>query len=374
MIEELIKELDRKNVQLTCTDGKLKFSGPENEITPELLSRLKENKELLIKYLTSQGQKNESFPDSKSLILFLENKNYKFQIENTRLIYTPPLTGHNEEVENAITKHYRNLYYYYWPLPNKNLVPIQPEGSADPFFIVHGEQASPIMKTVFGPEMPLFDFFHQSEDGSKMNYRGIKKMAKYYLDQLLLIKNEGEYMLGGYSFGGLLAYEMALQMKAMGKKIKLLILIDTVTPKFKGWEVKPKFNFYSVTKRFKYYISDPYKEWYKKNVTCNKYFLRKEPLPPELRQFYIINNYIIDSKKYKPSKFEGKLYLITAEGQKQYEQKDPYLGWKDFIKGDIEVITTPGNHFDIIKNPENAKSLSKVIKQIAEKEMMLNRD
>lgn len=368
MIKEFISELNNIGIKLTYEQDKLKYIGPEESISSEIIRKLKENKDEIIRYLISDAKENSpDINDFTNLITLLVNKDYNFYIKDTKLKFVPP-PGHNKNIENAILKNYDKLFNYFWPLPEKNLVPIQPKGHIDPFFIVHGEQACPIMKDIFGDEIPIFDFFHQSEDGTRMKYRGVKKIAKYYLEQLLSIKDDGNFILGGYSFGGILAYEMALQLKKIGKNVKFLILIDTTTPKFKGWNKKPKFHFYSVTKRFEYYIKNPYKNWYKKNITCKRYFSKKEPLPIDLRQFYIIDNYMIDSKKYKPGKFDGKLYLITAGDQIQYQQNDPYLGWKDYINGDIKIISTQGNHFDIIKNPERAKVLSEKIKRIIKDE------
>jgi acetoacetyl-CoA synthetase len=55
----------------------------------------------------------------------------------------------------------------------------------------------------------------------------IEDMAKFYLDALKQLQPEGPYILIGYSFGGLVALEMAQCLVEDGKNIALLVLIDT---------------------------------------------------------------------------------------------------------------------------------------------------
>jgi thioesterase domain-containing protein len=60
----------------------------------------------------------------------------------------------------------------------------------------------------------------------------IEKMAAYYLESLRAVQPAGPYLLGGWSFGGLIAYEMAVQLAERGEDVPLLFLLDTGTPEF----------------------------------------------------------------------------------------------------------------------------------------------
>jgi thioesterase domain-containing protein len=60
----------------------------------------------------------------------------------------------------------------------------------------------------------------------------IEKMAAYYIESLRAVQPEGPYLLGGWSFGGLIAYEMAVQLAERGEEVPLLFLLDTGTPEF----------------------------------------------------------------------------------------------------------------------------------------------
>jgi amino acid adenylation domain-containing protein len=355
------------------------FNTPRIKDLSELIDvkiKLKDNKEPI----SLSGQ----FDDFSQLVTFLQNKGYKFSIKNAVLIYDSPNNEHDDGIANAIAKHYRHLFNYYWPMPNANLTPIQPLGASDPFFIVHGEGASPVLKEIFGTELPLFDFFHQSADGSRMLYRPVEEIADFYLQQLLSIKNEGNFLLGGFSIGGIVAYEMAQRLTQMGKKVNLLIMIDTHIPGYKGYV--HRFDFYNTKliankpfsekmifylKKWKYFLTGPaiyrIKDVIKRSY-CDSLLMIGKPVPPHLRPFYIVDNYNKYYDRYQPLPYKGNLHLIRAKDGKQ--SRDPNLGWGNYVKGNIEVISLPGSHSQFTQIYENSKVLAKTIKDIIKKEVL----
>ena len=52
-------------------------------------------------------------------------------------------------------------------------------------------------------------------------------MAAHYLEAIMTIQPEGPYLLGGWSFGGVVAYEMAQQLVAQGRQVGQLLMLDT---------------------------------------------------------------------------------------------------------------------------------------------------
>ena len=65
-------------------------------------------------------------------------------------------------------------------------------------------------------------------NGDEEPLDNIEDMAANYIEEMLRQNPEGPYSLAGYSLGGLIAYEMARQLKAMGKEVKILALFDAV--------------------------------------------------------------------------------------------------------------------------------------------------
>ena len=56
-------------------------------------------------------------------------------------------------------------------------------------------------------------------------------MAADYLRQIRSVQPRGPYFLGGFSFGGLVAFEMAQQLRQSGQQLALLVLIDPTPPR-----------------------------------------------------------------------------------------------------------------------------------------------
>jgi amino acid adenylation domain-containing protein len=56
----------------------------------------------------------------------------------------------------------------------------------------------------------------------------ITEMARDYIKRLRAVQPQGPYLLGGHSFGGVIAYEMAHQLRANGDEVEHLVLFDTI--------------------------------------------------------------------------------------------------------------------------------------------------
>src|SRR5207249_6269693 len=54
-----------------------------------------------------------------------------------------------------------------------------------------------------------------------------EQMAAHYLKEMRGVQSQGPYFLGGYSFGGMIALEIAHQLVAQGEEPPLVVLFDT---------------------------------------------------------------------------------------------------------------------------------------------------
>ena len=63
----------------------------------------------------------------------------------------------------------------------------------------------------------------------------VEAMAEENVRQLMALQPQGPYLLGGYCHGGLIAYEMARQMKQQGIEVGIVILLDAWVPRYFGW-------------------------------------------------------------------------------------------------------------------------------------------
>jgi amino acid adenylation domain-containing protein len=114
------------------------------------------------------------------------------------------------------------------------LVSIQPEGSGAPFFCVHPVGGNVLcyaeLAKALGRERPFYGLqspIPKPGSNSRMN---IEQMAALYNGEIRQIQPTGPYLLGGWSMGGLVAFEMAKQLSEQGETIGLLAMFDTHPP------------------------------------------------------------------------------------------------------------------------------------------------
>lgn len=225
----------------------------------------------------------------------------------------------------------------------ENLSPVQPKGELPPFFCVHGDEANYFIPRYLGEEQPFFAFFHQGEDGSRIKYTNVEELAAHFIQELKTVRPQGPYNLGGYSFGGIVAYEMAQQLKAAGDEVGLLAMIDTAEPEEHARSMDEEKKFY-----------DPIKKAIMRPI-AQRYLNADKPLPPKLRHFYIIDTYDKAIHAYAAKKYDGDLVLFRAKAT----TGDPEMGWGKFVSGKVIVHEVPGDHYSLIKEPD--------VRQLAEK-------
>jgi thioesterase domain-containing protein len=81
-----------------------------------------------------------------------------------------------------------------------------------------------------GEDQPFFALQARGLDGEAPPREDIPAMAAVYIEELRAVQPEGPYQLGGWSLGGLIAFEMAQQLRDRGQNLHPLILLDTHLP------------------------------------------------------------------------------------------------------------------------------------------------
>ncbi len=116
----------------------------------------------------------------------------------------------------------------------RSLVPIKPQGSRLPLYIVHGAGLHVMLFNALAanldPEQPVYGLQAKGLDGQEEPLPSIEAIAAHYVAEVLDQNPDGPYVLAGYSLGGIIAYEMARQFMALGKQMKLLAMFDTYAP------------------------------------------------------------------------------------------------------------------------------------------------
>ena len=218
----------------------------------------------------------------------------------------------------------------------KNLAALQPAGDRIPFFCVHGDEANHHITRYLGKDQPYYAFFHQGEDGSPFQYKTVEDIAAHYLSELMTVQPEGPYLLGGYSFGGVVAYEMACQLRAAEHEVPLLAMFDMSAPARFIETMGDEDKFYTPLKRI-------VMRWLVERE-LGKGIIRS----PKLRHFHIIDNYHKAILAYRPRPYSGPVTVFKAD---RSEGPDD-MGWKKLVSGPLDVCVLPGDHYSLITDPE----------------------
>jgi amino acid adenylation domain-containing protein len=110
------------------------------------------------------------------------------------------------------------------------LVAIQPHGSKRPFFCMPGSGGNVIyfyhLARHLGTERPFYALQARGLDGESAPLSCVEDIAAYYLEAIRTVQPQGPYLLGGHSFGALVAFEMAQQLQQQGQTVALLAILD----------------------------------------------------------------------------------------------------------------------------------------------------
>lgn len=114
------------------------------------------------------------------------------------------------------------------------LVEIANGGSGRPFFCMHDGTGDVIayreLARLLGPEQQVFGLRARGLDGKDVPLAQVETMAARYIVEMRTVQGSGPFFLGGNCFGGVIAFEVARQLRFSGEEIGLLVLMDTGYP------------------------------------------------------------------------------------------------------------------------------------------------
>jgi non-ribosomal peptide synthetase component F/thioesterase domain-containing protein len=112
-----------------------------------------------------------------------------------------------------------------------NLVALKPSGSKPPVFLVHpaggGATSYLTLARLFDQDQPVYGIQALNEEEIKLDkVLSLEERSAKYLEAVRTVQPHGPYFLGGWSFGGYVAYEMAQQLRSMNEDVGALLLLD----------------------------------------------------------------------------------------------------------------------------------------------------
>lgn len=257
------------------------------------------------------------------------------------------------------------------------LVEIQPKGSKRPIFFVHPSGGGVLgfihLSRRLGKDQPVYGLQSPGLYGEKPCAR-IEEMAAQYIDSIRLAQSEGPYILGGWSMGGVIAFEMAQQLEKAGEDIALLALLDTKAPIFKGRHEELE------ETEMLAELAENLARFYGKHILGLYDDLqildsdeRVSYVLEQLKKANVVSSgtgimhlkrfvevYCSNTRatlKYAPQVYKHKITLFRAEEiePEEYQRNpiwsDPTLGWDKFSYEPIKVYRVPGTHEEMIFEP-----------------------
>jgi amino acid adenylation domain-containing protein len=249
------------------------------------------------------------------------------------------------------------------------LVPIRTSGSSSPMFFVHpaggGVLCFSDLAAHLGSDVPFYGLQARGHTIGQTAIDDINEMAACYLEAIRSVQSRGPYHLGGWSFGGLVAFEMAQQLHAIGESVGLVALLDTqVETAHVEFDVATL-----ITDSVREHIQISVDELRAKEVDDQltqvlNLAKQRNLLPPDFgledarRYVDVYRAHWNASQKYVPRVYPGKLTLFRASDRpEEFIRRSPARGWDKLTLAGVDVIPVPGSHQTLIRNP-NAEVLA----------------
>jgi len=226
--------------------------------------------------------------------------------------------------------------------------------SQRPLFCVYGLYLYKELADTLGRELPVYGIHVPAETNllrpqssqrrwgqrnrlSVQALPSVEQLAQSYIREMRNVQPDGPYQILGASFGGVVAFEMARQLRAIGQRVQLLAMLDSFAPGFRtpnsieGW--------------IKCMFEEARRMRPLKSLTETSGWAEHEKLRHQIRSEA--------HRRYKPQPFACDAVLVRAEERLLFPgyKVDPLYGWDSWIKGRLTVKDVPGDHMSILSSP-----------------------
>lgn len=270
-----------------------------------------------------------------------------------------------------------------WQSSWRSLVPVSNKGTKPPFFCVHAVGGNILeyndLVGHLSPDQPFYGLQSIGMDGRSAPLTDIQSMAAQYIREIRDVQPKGPYYLGGRSFGGTVAHEMACQLRNEGEDVALLAMFDSFP---KGWlklctpdearSFQGRFLRLRLQRHLRIWLGLGLSDGLRYAATKVRYKSRKikrlirqltqqiAPKTPSvrstIRKIEEINYSAV--RDYRPNVYDGKVTFFCAEEEVCPEEN--LMGWNRLALGGVDVINVPGDHQTMIKEPHVAGLASRL--------------
>jgi thioesterase domain-containing protein len=267
------------------------------------------------------------------------------------------------------------------------LVPIQPRGTERPLYLVHPVGGNVLcyaeLARGLGENQPVYGLQSLGLAGGAPQ-ETVETMAASYVAAVKAAQPEGPYRLGGWSIGGVIAYEMAQQLRASGDEVALLALLDSLAPaRSRGEEVEaidealllaglardlgglsgrpvaldpaelsgldPEAGLARVVERVRAAGALPAG-------------LGEEPIG---RLWRVFRANVRAVRAYAPEPYPGEVLLFVTFGNPERGSLGADLGWGRLAGGGLTAGDLPGDHYSLLREPGVEALAARLGRQLA---------
>ncbi|MDB6070739.1 MAG: amino acid adenylation protein [Verrucomicrobiales bacterium] len=253
-----------------------------------------------------------------------------------------------------------------------------------PLFLIHGGDGGAIfyrsLLPKLGPDASVYIIESPAltDDAWLLARKNVEATAHHFITLMQTVQPDGPYRIGGYSFGGLVAYEMAQQLRATGESTERLIMFDTENPGVgvrmlslterlaAGWRQGGQ-DFSSKIKGLSDRIGSGIRgKMNRDSVSSHVRSLLDAgtAVTGSLRINQVRETHVDAMHEYKVRPYAGPLVLLRSTAENDKYERLPDYGWGPMVSS-VEIRDVPGNHLELF-DPENADVLATQLREALE--------
>jgi thioesterase domain-containing protein/acyl carrier protein len=235
-----------------------------------------------------------------------------------------------------------------------SIVPIQRRGTKPPIFCIGALDGELILFrrliAELGNDQPVYGLQPFGLNSDPAVLTDVKKVAAYYVEQLRGHGEHHPYSLLGYSFGGLVALEMAQQLQASGAEVPATVLIDTHYP----IACKAGEKLHDRLERYKYHLHQVVDgprgfghlaerlTFHGRNVLLKAMCVTHATSSPLANDVETMQQFASDH--YQAAPYSGRVCLFRASSQREFLHGGPLMGWDGIFGDNLVIYDIPGDH------------------------------
>jgi thioesterase domain-containing protein len=228
------------------------------------------------------------------------------------------------------------------PVEFSPFVPIKLGREKPPIFIVHGfsgtVQCHQLAREIHSGH-PIYGVQAKGIDGLEKPFNRVEDLASFYLDELERSDLEGPYILIGYSFGGLVALEMARRLMENKQGVAMLVLLHAFPhPRFLSADQRARLIGKRMGRHFKEMCRMPLPAVFSHLASRFRHRWRSASIVHEANYCAYAN--------YRPRFYPGRVKFVATSVKASFPD-DPIAVWGDLVH-ELEVEVVPGDHLSIV--------------------------